>query len=86
MHTENLNPRLPCQNSIQQEADSFHQQIRIKFKEKTNKSCAWSIALYSAKIWTLRKADQKYSGSFEMWCWSRMEKTNGNDRVRNEKY
>jgi hypothetical protein len=32
-----LNPRLPCQSSIQQEADSLHQQIEIKLKEETSK-------------------------------------------------
>jgi hypothetical protein len=35
--------------------------------------------------WTLLKVDQKYQGSYEMWCWRRMEKTNWNDHVRNDK-
>ena len=85
MYTENLNLRLQCQSSIQQEAEYFHQQIGFKFKEETNKFWTWSIALCGAETWTLRKADQKYSESFEMWCWSRMEKTSWTDRVRNEK-
>jgi hypothetical protein len=86
MHTENLNPRLSCQTSIQKQADSFNQQNGLKFKEETSKFCAWSIALYSVETWILRKADQKYSGSFEMWCWSRMEKIIWIERMRNEKY
>jgi hypothetical protein len=28
----------------------------------------WSIALYGAETWTLRKLDQQYLESFEMWC------------------
>jgi hypothetical protein len=44
----------------------------------------WSIPLYGAETWTLRKVDQKYLESFEMWCWRRMEKINWIDRVRNE--
>ena len=32
-----------------------------------------SIALYVTETWTLRKVDQKYLGSFEMWCWRMME-------------
>jgi hypothetical protein len=32
----------------------------------------------------LRKVDQKYLESFEMWCWRRMEKISWTDRVRNE--
>jgi hypothetical protein len=44
----------------------------------------WSIALYGAETWTLRKVDQKYLESFEMWCWRRMEKISWTDRVINE--
>jgi len=29
-------------------------------------------------------ADQKYLGSFEMWCWRRMEKISWTDHVKNE--
>jgi hypothetical protein len=27
-----------------------------------------SIPVHGAETWALRKADQKYLGSFEMWC------------------
>jgi hypothetical protein len=40
--------------------------------------------LYGAETWTLRKVDQEYLESFEMWCWRRMEKISWRDRVRNE--
>ena len=43
-----------------------------------------NIALYGAENWTLRKVDQKYLESFEIWCWRRMEKIGWTDRVRNE--
>jgi hypothetical protein len=36
----------------------------------------WNIAWYGAETWTLRKADQKYLDSFEMWCWRRMDLIN----------
>jgi hypothetical protein len=39
--------------------------------------------LYGAETWTLRKMDQKYLESFEMWYWRRME-ISWTDRVRNE--
>jgi hypothetical protein len=42
------------------------------------------MALYGAETWTLQAADQKHLGSFEMWCWRRMEKISWTDRVRNE--
>jgi hypothetical protein len=42
------------------------------------------ITFYGAETWTLRKADQKYLKSFEMWCWRRMEEITWTDRVGNE--
>jgi hypothetical protein len=44
----------------------------------------WSITFYGAKTWTLRKVDQKYLESFEMWYWRRIEKISWTDRVENE--
>jgi hypothetical protein len=41
------------------------------------------MALYDAETWILRKVDQKYLESFEVWCWRRME-ISWTDRVRNE--
>ena len=42
------------------------------------------MALCGAETWTLRAADQKHLGSFEMWCWRRMEKISWTDHVRND--
>ena len=42
------------------------------------------MALYGAKTWTLRAADQKHLESFEMWCWRRMVEISWTDHVRNE--
>jgi hypothetical protein len=53
-------------------------------RKKLVKCYIWSIALYCAETWTLRKVDQKYVESFEMWCCRRLEKISWTDRVRNE--
>jgi hypothetical protein len=50
---------------------------------KMIKCYIWSIAFYSAENRTLRKIDQKYLESFEMWFW-RVEKISWANRVRNE--
>jgi hypothetical protein len=42
----------------------------------------WSIDLYVAETWTLRRVYQEYVDGFEMWCWRRM-KISWTDRVRN---
>jgi uncharacterized protein YnzC (UPF0291/DUF896 family) len=39
---------------------------------------------HGAESWALRKADQKYLESFEMWCWERMDKISWIDHVTNE--
>ena len=38
-----------------------------------------------AETWQLRKVDQKYLESFEMWCCRRMEKISWTDRLKSEK-
>jgi hypothetical protein len=61
--------------SIQQEECSFHQKIGFRgtFKEETSEM----LHLKHGFVWcctcTLRKVDQKYLESFEMWCWRMKE-------------
>jgi hypothetical protein len=47
--------------------------LDLNLRKKLVKCYIWSVALYGAETWTLRKADQKYLESFEMWCWRRMD-------------
>jgi hypothetical protein len=49
------------------------------WRKKLVKCYIWSIA----KIWTLRKAVQKYLESSQMWCWRRLTIIR-TDRVKNE--
>jgi hypothetical protein len=62
----------------------FTSKLDLNLRQKLVKCYIWSIALYGAEMWTLRKADQKYLERFEIWCWRRMEKISWTDRVRNE--
>ena len=48
------------------------------------KCCIWNIALFGVETLTLRKVDQKYLETSEMWCWRRMKKIIWNDLVKNE--
>ena len=52
----------------------FTSKLDLNLKNKVVKCYICSIALYCAETWALRKVDQKYMESFEMWCWRRMEK------------
>jgi hypothetical protein len=58
--------------------------LDLNLRKKLVKCYIWSIALYGAETWTLRKVDQNYLESFEVWCWRRMEKISWTYRVRNE--
>jgi hypothetical protein len=52
---------------------------------KTLVNCyTWSIILYGAETWTLRKADKKHRISSEMWRWRRMGNIRWRDCVKNE--
>jgi hypothetical protein len=62
----------------------FTSKLDLNLKMKLVKCYIWSIALCGAKTWILRKVDQKYVESFEIWCWRRIEKISCADRVRNE--
>ena len=51
----------------------FASKVDLNLRKKLVECHIWSIALCGAETGTLRKVDQKYLGSFEMWCWRRME-------------
>jgi hypothetical protein len=51
----------------------FTSKLDLNLREKLEKSYIWSKAFYGAENWTLRKVDQEYLDSFEMWCSRRME-------------
>jgi hypothetical protein len=62
----------------------FTSKLDFNLRKKLVKCYIWSIALCGAETWTLRKVDQKYLESSEMWCWRRMQKISWTDCVRNE--
>ena len=64
--------------------DSFHQQNGRKFGNKLVKWYMWCTAFCGAITWILRKVDQKYLESSEIWCWRKMEKISWARCVRNE--
>jgi hypothetical protein len=61
----------------------FARKLDLNARNRLVKCYTWSVSLYGAETWTLRKVDQKYLGSFEMRCWRRRE-ISWTDCVRNE--
>ena len=47
------------------------------------KCFVWSVALYGAETWKLRRNDQKQLEAFEMWIWRRMEHVKWSDKIKN---
>jgi hypothetical protein len=45
----------------------FTSKLELNLRKKLVKCYIWSIALYGAETWILRKVDQKCLESFEMW-------------------
>jgi hypothetical protein len=70
--------------SVQEKKAFFSSKLDINVRKKPVNCYIWSTALCGAEISVLREVDQKYLGSFEMWCWRRMEKIVWTDHVRNE--
>jgi hypothetical protein len=52
----------------------FTCKLDLNLRKKLVQCYIWSIALYGAETWTLRKVSQKYVESYEMWCWRRIQK------------
>jgi hypothetical protein len=61
----------------------FSSKLNLNLGNKLIKCYIWSRAFYGVETRTLRTVDQKYMGSFEIWCWRRMENS-CTDSVSNE--
>jgi hypothetical protein len=54
--------------ALKKKKNFFISKLGLNLRKKLVKCYIWTIALYGAEIYTLLKVDQKYVGSFEMWC------------------
>ena len=53
-----------------------------ELRKRLVKSFVWSVTLYSAVTWTLRRNEQKRLEVFEMWIWRRMERIKWTDNKK----
>jgi hypothetical protein len=52
----------------------FDSKLDLNFRKKLVQCYySWSTNLCVAELWKLRKIEQKYLASFEMFCWRRIE-------------
>src|SRR2546426_6321134 len=59
--------------------------MNIRLKKRMIKTIVWSVALYAAETWTLRKEDIRRLEALEMCLWRRMEKVSWEAMMTNEK-
>jgi hypothetical protein len=52
----------------------FTSKLDLNIRKKLVKCYIWSIDLYVVQTLTLRKLEQKYLRSLDVWCWRRVEK------------
>src|SRR6218665_3835776 len=58
--------------------------VNRTLKIRMIKTLIWSVVLYGAETWTMRKEDIKGLEAFEMWTWRRMEKVSWTEHKTNE--
>jgi hypothetical protein len=79
-----INPGLPWQKQHTTRGHFNTSKLDFKLRAKLVKCHIWSTALCGAETVGLPKVEQNYVGSFEMWCWRRMDKISWTDGVSNE--
>jgi hypothetical protein len=71
--TQQIKARIATAKAAFNKKTRFTSKLDLELRKKLMKCYVWSIVLCGAETWTLRKLDQKYLETFEMWCWRRME-------------
>ena len=90
----NISRNMNCCQEVKQRIavvkESFNRRRSIFFgpleKElwKRRVKCfVWSVVLYVAETWTLRRNEQKLLEAFAMWVWRRMERIKCTDKIKN---
>jgi hypothetical protein len=82
--TREIKARIAMAKAAFNKKTLFASKLDLELRKKLAKCYICSIALYGAETRTLRKLNQNYLESFEMWCWKRMEKISWTARVSNE--
>ena len=57
--------------------------FKKELRKRLVKCFVWSVVLYGAETWTLRRNEQKRLEAFEMWVWRRMESVKWADKIKN---
>ena len=81
----NISSNMNCCQEVKQRIamakEAFNRKRSIFFRplekelwKRLVKCFVWSVVLYGAETWTLRRNEQKQLEAFEIWVWRRMER------------
>ena len=48
-----------------------NREINLPTKVRLVKAMVFPVVMYGCEIWTIKKADHRRIGAFELWCWKR---------------
>ena len=61
----------------------FCRPLEKELRKELMKCFVWSVVLYGAETWTLRRNEQKQLEAFEMWVWRSMDHVKWTDKIKN---
>ena len=61
----------------------FFGPLEKELRKRLVKCFVWSVALYGAETWTLRRNERKRLEAFEMWIWRGIERVKWIDKIKN---
>ena len=73
-----------AKNSFNRLKELLSRSMKISTKKRIIKSLVWSVFLYGAETWTLRREDMKRINALETWIWRRVERVSWTEKKSNE--
>ncbi|KAJ4444468.1 hypothetical protein ANN_06260, partial [Periplaneta americana] len=58
--------------------------LEKELRKRLVKCVVWSVVLYGAETWTLRRSEEKRIEAIGIWIWRKMERVKWTERIRNE--
>ena len=65
---------LPLGRKVMTNLDSIlkSRDITLSIKVRLVKAMVFLVAMYGCESWTIKKAEHRGIGAFELWCWRRL--------------
>ena len=62
----------PWKNAITNLDSILNRDIMLLTKVRIIKAMVFSVVMYGCESWTMKKAEHRRTGAFELWCWRRL--------------